>query len=129
MQRDVRAIAERYEAAARALAAVEDEYAATLLAANRDGLTWEEVARAAGLRTANQARARAERAMGVTEVSPSRRRAGARNAPVELPGVSVAEAARRLGVARSTVYDRIDRGELATTPDHLGRTRVLLPDE
>lgn len=113
--------------AARAVAEAEHRYAETMLAAYREGMSWAAIAAAAGLASGDQARVRAERAMSDDEISPSRRRRTSSRPRPSAPGVSVAEAARTLGVARSTIYDRIDRGELTSTVDALGRTRVLLP--
>ena len=122
----IRDVAARYQRVAAEFERAEREYAEALLAAHHEGLTWAEVAAAAGLENAGQARLRAEKAMTPGEISPSRRRRDAASTPPEPVGVSVAEAARRLGVADSTVYARIDRGEIASTVDDLGRTRVLL---
>ena len=125
----IKRIAQRRQKVADELEAVDREYAETLLKAYRDGLSWAEVAKAAGLRTGNQARMRAERAMSDAEIAPSRRRAGAPASRPAPPGISVAEAAERLGVAQSTVYERVDRGEINATTDALGRTRILFDDE
>lgn len=88
-------------------------------------MTWPEVAELvgeAGITDANAARHLAlkyEKSVG-----PSAGRTAPRKSKPE--GVSVAEAARLLGVERMTVYRRIDRGELRSTSDELGRTRVFL---
>lgn len=127
MRDEIRSVAERYEALLRDFRAAETAYAETLLKANREGMTWKEVAQAAGLDSENQARVRAERAMTDDEISPSRRRkpAGPR---IASPGLSVSAAAEKLRVSRSTIYNRIDRGELESVTDHLGRTRVFLQE-
>lgn len=100
--------------------------------ARHDGYSWTEIAIAAGLDSPKTARSRAERAMDTASLSPSvrwrRERGRAPRPREEPPGVSVTEAAERLGVARRTVYNRISRGELETTTDEAGRTRVLLED-
>jgi hypothetical protein len=41
------------------------------------------------------------------------------------PGVNIKRAAEILGVARSTVYDRIEAGTLESTRNDLGQLRVL----
>jgi excisionase family DNA binding protein len=108
-----------------------DELAAAkaMLDAYRDGMPWDQVAEAAGLETGNQARLRAMRAKDEDELPPSRRRRTADPADdAQVLGVSVEEAAKRLGVTRPTVYRRIDRGELQAVSDAQGRTRVLLDD-
>lgn len=128
MRRKISAAAEAYQAKLEEFQAVEAAYAEALLEGYRDGMTWKEVAQAAGLESEGQARIRAERAMG-GEVSPSRRRKAAKAVPApEPPGLSVAAAAKQLGVAPSTVYARVDRGEIKSVTDSLGRTRIILDD-
>lgn len=126
LEKALEGVAAEYDQAVQALQQAEEKYSRTLLAAYREGLSWAAVAKATGLKDGNQARLRAERAMTDEEISPSRRPSAKDRASA--PGVSVSEAATRLGVARSTVYDRIDRGELEATTDQLGRTRVIMPD-
>lgn len=103
-----------------------------MYAAHQHGHTWSEIARAAELASPTTARTRAERAMPPEELSPSVRwRMERGNAPREKttpPGISVSDAAKRLGVTRHTVYAWIDKGKLTATADEAGRTRVLLDD-
>lgn len=98
--------------------------------ARQDGHSWTEIAFAAGLDSPKTARSRAERAMDADDLSPSvrwRRERGRAPRPKETPpGLSVTEAAERLGVSRRTVYNRIARGDLKTATDEAGRTRVVL---
>ncbi|RYC10551.1 excisionase family DNA-binding protein [Nocardioides zhouii] len=102
--------------------------------ASKAGHTWGEIARAAGLASPKTARSRAERAMDAADLSPSVRWRHAhgdavpRPAP-ESPGISVTEAARRLGITRNTVYAWINNGKLQSAEDHAGRPRVLLDEE
>ncbi|MEP7736988.1 helix-turn-helix domain-containing protein [Nocardioides sp. 31GB23] len=119
----------RYDAAAKALQDAEKEFARSLLDAYLEGMTWAQVAAAAGLATVGQARARAESAMTAEQLSPSRRRSAALQREGSTQGVSVAEAARRLGRSRSTIYQMLDDGRLVQVLDPLGRARVLLDDE
>lgn len=125
----IRQTSARYAEAAKALQDAEAEFARSLLEAYNEGMTWAQVAAAAGLATPGQARARAERAMTAEQLSPSRRR---RSTTAQkdgtTPGVSVAEAARRLGRSRSTIYQMLDDGRLRQVVDPLGRARVLLDD-
>lgn len=93
-----------------------------MLRCHEAGLTWEEIARAtaeAGIPSAWAARHYALKL--VDEADHVARQPSAK-------GVSVAEAARRLGVNVSTVYRRIDQGQLRSVADERGRTRVLLDD-
>lgn len=100
--------------------------------ARQDGHTWTEIAMAAGLDSPKTARSRAERSMDAADLSPSvrwrRERGRAPRPKVTPPGLSVTEAAERLGVTRRTVYNRIANGKLTTTTDQSGRTRVILDD-
>ena len=100
--------------------------------ARQDGYSWTEIALAAGLDSPKTARSRAERAMDPADLSPSvrwRRERGRAPRPKEdPPGLSITEAAERLRVTRRTVYNRITKGELQTTTDEAGRTRVLLDE-
>ncbi|TFD67980.1 helix-turn-helix transcriptional regulator [Cryobacterium ruanii] len=92
------------------------------------GLTWEQIAKLAGLESAGEAQGRwsPKQAAEVSRQSRARRNSettkkpGARTAkktrpgfkPADLPGVSVPDAARILGVSTSTIYARVARGEL-----------------
>lgn len=112
---DVRAGAEAVAVAREQARAAEDALAERLRAQWQRGLTWAELAQAtspAGITTAEAARIFAT-AYEVPSVQ-------------DPEGISVAEAAKVLGVQRATVYARIDRGELRSTVDGRGRTRVLL---
>ena len=122
---DIRTAVEKYEALLIEFRAAETAYAQALLNANREGLTWKEVAQAAGLDSENQARVRAERAMTDEEISPGRRRRKDASPRPQAPGVSVMVAAGLWGVSRTTIYKMIDQGDLETVTDHLGRTRVV----
>jgi excisionase family DNA binding protein len=126
--------------AARSLRYAEDQHRSsarrlsdTLLAAHEGGFTWSEIARAADLGSAETARGRAYRARETDDIPPSlrwRRERGRTPRPdSERPGVSVTEAAKRLGVSRDTVYARMRNGKLKTTTDDAGRTRVLLEED
>lgn len=130
LQEEIRSKFARLAEHERVFRAAEREVYEFLLDLHRSGMTWAQIAEAAGLSSASQARVRVERVMPPEELSPSRRRkTGAPASPVqESPGISVAEAARRLKVAASTIYARIDRGQLKATKDALGRTRVVLDD-
>ncbi len=107
--------------------------AEALLAAHEGGFTWAEIARAADLGSAETARIRAYRARDDEEVPPSlrwrRQRGSAPRSTPEVPGVSITEAAKRLGISRQTVYVWLRSGKLNATTDEAGRTRVLLADE
>ena len=96
------------------------------------GFTWSEVAQAADLGSAETARIRAQRAKEAPDLSPAlrwRREHGAAPRPTtSAPGISVTEAAKKLGVSRKTVYARIRSGRLQTATDEAGRTRVVLDD-
>ncbi len=76
---------------------------------------WDEVADAAGLspsaakyRWAGDDDAIAER----QEASRRRKRDRPSSVPTDLPGESVAEAAKRLGVTAQAIYQRVNRGQL-----------------
>jgi len=125
----IRKLTERYDKAAATVQALEEELARALLEAYRSGMTWAQVAEAGGLSGPSAARVRAERAMEPAEVSPSRRRRARETDGAEeaVPlGLSVAEAAARFGCSTATIYRRIDRGQLQSATDQLGRTRVLV---
>jgi len=108
---------ERVRAVRRALRALEAEPA--LLAAVReardDGVDWSQLAEAAGLsegaakqRWAGDDAEIADR----REASRRRKRARPSSRPTELPGLSVAEAAAKLGVTPQAIYLRVSRGQL-----------------
>ena len=121
--RELRQAEDRHRASASALAEA-------LLAAHGAGFTWSEVARAADLSSAETARIRAQRAKEAPDLSPAlrwRRDHGSAPRPTtSSPGVSVTDAAKKLGVSRKTVYVWIESGRLQTATDEAGRTRVLL---
>lgn len=95
--------------------------------ARAQGATWAQLAEVLGYRSAAGAQ---------TFLDPSVREAAAARdatrdrgtyrppARPDLPGIGVAEAARRLGVTRRTIYNRVERGELRAVESH-GRTRVV----
>ncbi|SFR73642.1 hypothetical protein SAMN05428970_1581 [Agromyces sp. CF514] len=97
-----------------------------------DGATWDDVADAAGLspsaakyRWAGDDRAIADR----QEASRQRKRERPSSVPTDLPGESVSEAARRLGVTPNAVYQRVNRGlveaRTITLPDGRSYKRVF----
>lgn len=100
-------------------------------AARDAGASWRELALAAGLAKFSSAQRRYDagsieerRAQVAASKIP-----GAKAAPDPLPGVSLAEAATRLGITVSQVRTRADRGELSTvTATYRGREvrRVIL---
>lgn len=102
----VRAAAAALDADPAALAAVRESLTA--------GATWDDIALAAGVKPAaakwrwlgsdDEIAARAE--------SGRKRSARPSSVPTDLPGYSVAEAAKRLGVTAQAVYLRISRGQL-----------------
>lgn len=126
---------DRLSAMRQASAALEQEPA--LLQAVRDsldaGATWERIADAAGLGVS----AAKWRWQGSDDQIAARLAAGRKRSarpssvPTELPGQSVADAARTLGVTAQAVYLRISRGTLQATTVTLddGRSykRVLRP--
>lgn len=79
------------------------------------GVSWDDVAEAAGLspsaakyRWAGDDEAIASR----HEASRKRKRERPSSAPTDLPGLSVSEAARQLGVTPQAIYQRVSRGLL-----------------
>jgi excisionase family DNA binding protein len=103
--------------------AAQDEQvlAETMLRCFQAGLAWQQIADSAAPAGISSAEAARLKAKGASEVA----------APVlnsEPRGISVAEAAKRLGVQRATVYRRIDKGELRAVVDEAGRTRVILEE-
>jgi hypothetical protein len=81
-----------------------------------NGATWEEVADAAGLKPA----AAKWRWQGSDEEIAARHEAGRKRAarpssvPTDLPGYSVSEAARKLGVTPQAIYLRVRRGTMVS---------------
>ncbi len=125
--RAVRAVVVSLEADGASLAAVRE--------AREGGASWEQIAEAAGLRPA----AAKWRWQGTDGEIAARNEAGRKRAarpssvPTDLPGHSVAEAAKRLGVTAQAVYLRVSRGQLEATtvelPDGRRYKRVFLPEE
>jgi hypothetical protein len=97
-------------------AALDDEPAllASVRSALDGGTTWDEIADAASLGTA----AAKWRWQGTDADIEERHAAGRKRAarpssrPTDLPGMSVADAARSLGVSVQAVYLRVSRGQL-----------------
>jgi len=111
---------------------------ATLIAA-RDaiaaGASWEEIADAAGLSpSAAKYRWAGEDAEIADRQEASRRRKRERpsSVPTDLPGESVSEAAKRLGVTPQAIYQRVTRGlveaRTVTLPDGRAYKRVFFAD-
>ena len=124
---EIQAASEEFARARAEFERAKQRLAAGLLAGYREGLSWAQVAeaaRAAGIETPTQARTHAEAAMLPEQLSPSRTRAS--SVPDARPGVSVTAAAKALGISRQAVYNQIKRGELRSTKDAVGRTRVLI---
>jgi transposase-like protein len=122
----------------RSLAVALEAEGATLRAVREaldGGATWDEVADAAGLspsaakyRWAGDDDTIAER----QEASRKRKRERPSSAPTDLPGLSVSEAAKRLGVTPQAIYQRVTRGQLGARTVELpdGRTyKRVFPEE
>jgi hypothetical protein len=112
----------------RELAAALDADPATVAAARQalaDGARWEDVADAASLGLA----AAKWRWQGTDDEIAARHEAGRKRSarpssvPTDLPGLSVADAAKRLGVTVQAVYLRISRGQLEATTVELADGR------
>jgi transposase-like protein len=115
----IRALVAALEADPASLTAVRD--------AVDGGASWESVAEASGLspsaakyRWAGDDAAIAER----QEASKRRKRERPSSRPTDLPGMSVAEAAAKLGVTAQAIYQRVARGQLEAQTVELpdGRT-------
>ncbi len=104
--------------------AAQDEQvlAETMLRCFQAGLAWQQIADSAAPAGISSAEAARLKAKGASELA-----AGA-SGSAEPVGVSVVEAARRLGIERRTVYRRIDRGEMKAVVDAQGKTRVILDE-
>ena len=99
-----------------------------------DGATWTQIAEAAGLGTA----AAKWRWQGTDDDITARHEAGRKRSarpssvPTDLPGKSVSEAARELGVSAQAIYLRVTRGtlraETITLDDGRSYKRVFLPE-
>jgi transposase-like protein len=125
--RGIRELVAALDAEPAALAAVREALDA--------GATWDEVADAAGLspsaakyRWAGDDDAIADR----QEASRKRKRERPSSVPTDLPGLSVAEAAKRLGVTPQAIYQRVNRGLLEAStvelPDGRRYKRVFPAD-
>lgn len=100
-------------------------------AALGQGSDWEQIADAAGLKPA----AAKWRWQGTDEEIAARQEAGRKRSarpssvPTDLPGLSVAEAAARLGITPQAVYLQVSRGKLASRtielPDGRSYKRVF----
>jgi transposase-like protein len=126
--RGIRSLITALEADPAALAAVREALEA--------GGTWDEVADAASLspsaakyRWAGDDEAIATR----QEASKRRKRERPSSVPTDLPGESVSDAAKRLGVTPQAIYQRVNRGQLEARtvelPDGRRYKRVFVPDE
>ncbi|ANJ26475.1 hypothetical protein [Agromyces aureus] len=123
----------------RSLVAALEADPASLVAARaavEAGATWDDVAEAAGLsasaakyRWAGDDDAIAER----QEASRRRKRERPSSSPTDLPGESVSEAAKRLGVTPNAIYQRVNRGlveaRTVTLPDGRSYKRVFFEAE
>ncbi|WP_127794004.1 hypothetical protein [Agromyces sp. LHK192] len=125
--RGIRSLATALDADPAALDAVRDALAA--------GAGWDDVADAAGL-SASAAKYRwsggDDEIAKRQEQSRQRKRERPSTRPQDLPGLSVAEAAARLGVTPQAIYQRVTRGllraETVELPDGRKYKRVF-PDE
>jgi len=125
--RDIRALTTALETESAMLHSVRE--------ALNGGSSWTEVADAAGLGPA----AAKWRWQGTDEEIAARHEAGRKRAtrpssvPTDLPGLSVSDAAARLGVTPQAVYLKVTRGTLTARTVDLadGRKykRVFLPDD
>lgn len=108
-----------------------------MLRMHRLGATWQQLADAAGLANAENARWRAQHAREPGDLPPSLARAFRRpDAAVKTardasgqPGVSMVRAAEILGVSRQTVYNRIEAGTLPVGIGPDGKRRVLIDSD
>ncbi|RLQ84297.1 hypothetical protein [Mycetocola zhadangensis] len=104
--RDIRSLLAELEKDPATLAAVRE--------AIEDGTSWDDVASAAGLKPS----AAKWRWLGTDEEIVERHEAGRKRSarpssvPTDLPGLSVAEAAKQLGVTAQAIYLRVSRGSL-----------------
>lgn len=109
---------DRFRAIRTTLAALEADPAtvASVREALLKGTPWDAIAAAAGLKPA----AAKWRWQGTDEEIDARHEAGRKRAvrpssvPTDLPGYSVADAARKLGVTPQAIYLQITRGKLAS---------------
>jgi hypothetical protein len=126
--RGIRSLITALEAEPAALAAVREALDA--------GATWDEIADAASLspsavkyRWAGDDEAIAAR----QEASRRRKRERPSSVPTDLPGESVSDAAKRLGVTPQAIYQRVNRGQLEARtvelPDGRRYKRVFVPEQ
>jgi len=98
------------------------------LQARREGATWGQIAESLGYGTAARAQQVVDPRVREGKKAADRARRASERAPqsasTPLPGISVAEAARRAGVSRATVYARIKAGRYQGV-EVAGKTRVL----
>ncbi|AMB59110.1 hypothetical protein [Microterricola viridarii] len=122
----VRRLIEALEADAASLTAVRDAVAA--------GADWAQIGEAAHLSpAAAKARWQGDDAAIAERQQASRKRSARPSAkPTDLPGLSVAEAAEKLGVTAQAIYLRVTRGQLEAQtvelPDGRKYKRVFLPE-
>jgi len=97
-----------------------------------DGAGWDDIAEASGLKPA-AARWRwsgTDDEIEARLVAGRKRSARPSSVPTDLPGLSVAEAAARLGVSAQAVYLQVSRGKLSSQtvqlPDGRSYKRVFL---
>lgn len=125
--RGIRSLVAALEADAASLAAVREAMAA--------GRTWDEIADAAGL-SPSAAKYRwagdDDEIAARHEASRKRKRERPSSVPTELPGLSVSEAAVKLGVTPQAIYQRVTRGLLRAETIELADGRKykrVFPDE
>ena len=99
------------------------------------GASWDHVAEAAGL-SPSAAKYRwsgdDDEIAARHEASRKRKRERPSSVPTDLPGLSVSDAARQLGVTPQAIYQRVNRGLLEARtvelPDGRKYKRVFLPE-
>jgi hypothetical protein len=117
----------------RAAAAAIDADGAVLSAVRDSGASWDEIAAAAGLSVS----AAKWRWQGTDAEIADRHEQGRKRSerpssvPTDLPGLSVAEAAKRLNVSAQAIYLRVSRGQLRSeTVERAGRSyKRVFPEE
>lgn len=124
--RSVRAAAEEYHRAAAAATTASEALEAQVLEARRLRVAWPELAEATGL-TARQLQWRVPADEPDVAPAPDPKFAAPRRGPRpgRGPGVGIEEAAKILGVSRTSVYKWINSGRLESTTNDLGQRRVL----
>ena len=114
--------------------ALRQEELVAVRAALDDGATWDEVAAAAGLQPAAAKWRWQGSDAEIAERHEKGRKRSARpsSVPTDLPGLSVAEAATKLGISAQGVYLRVSRGQLrsetVTIADGRSYKRVYLDE-